>query len=56
MKVINKCGGKKTGCTVEFDLPYGYAPKHVNDNKVNPQGEAGMNKPKTKPKYKTKTK
>ena len=41
---------------MEFDLPYGYAPKHVSDNTVKPQGEAGMSKPKPKPKTKTKSK
>lgn len=51
MKTIkNRCGKKTSGCAVEYELPYGIAPKHVSDVKPNPQGEAGLKKPKTKSK------
>jgi len=46
MKTINnKCGGKKSGCCVEFELPYGLAPKHVTDKLPNIQHQAGTKKP-----------
>lgn len=45
-KTVGKCGGKKTGCTVEFELPYGLAPKHVTDRNPGIQVQAGSKKPK----------
>lgn len=29
--VIQKCGGKSSGCTVEFELPYGQTKHKVTD-------------------------
>lgn len=36
----NKCGGKSTGCTVEFELPYGIAKGKVTDESPQ-QNQAG---------------
>lgn len=49
MKTIieSKCGGKKGGCCVEYELPYGVAPKRISDN-PRPQIQAGDKKPKPK--------
>lgn len=48
-KLINKCGGKSSGCAVEYELPKGVTPHKVTDNGGS-QGEAGG---KTKPKTRT---
>lgn len=48
MKTINnRCGKKTSGCAVEYELPYGLAPKRISDKFPNPQNEAGKQKPKT---------
>lgn len=39
-KIINKCGGKSSGCAVEFELPKGLTPHKVSDNSTE-QGQAG---------------
>lgn len=47
LKIKNRCGGKKTGCAVEFDLPSGITPHKVTDKGVS-QGEAGTKSTSTK--------
>lgn len=41
MKTIKaKCGGKSSGCAVEFDLPKGITPHRISDRSKE-QSEAG---------------
>lgn len=38
--VKNKCGGKKGGCAVEYELPYGITKSKVTDEAAG-QNQAG---------------